>query len=242
MASVTMPESSSSSMTFNALDAIPGFRHRFTLRHPDIDVNEDREKVIDRLWNWHTAEVESMGFNRESLRTAGQVHGNHIAVLNSESDPVKTEACDGLVTNIPGMTLGIYVADCCAVYLVDPSNGACGIVHSGKMGTEGRITAKAVELLASRFASDPGKIIVQLSPCIRPPAYDVDFAAEIRQQALNSGVSPENLQDYLRLPNVPMAGGSWLAPADVLATGDWNAITQRARQACALAHNPACKQ
>lgn len=60
------------------------------------------------------------------------------------------------------------------------------------------------------------------------PLADVQFCP-------TGGVSPENLQDYLRLPNVAMAGGSWLAPADVLAAGDWNAITQRARQACALA-------
>lgn len=60
------------------------------------------------------------------------------------------------------------------------------------------------------------------------PLADVQFCP-------TGGVSPENLQDYLRLPNVPMAGGSWLASADVLAAGDWNAITQRARQACALA-------
>lgn len=49
------------------------------------------------------------------------------------------------------------------------------------------------------------------------------------------GVSPDNLKDFLKLPNVAMAGGSWLTPADALAAGDWKRITQLAADACALA-------
>jgi len=36
---------------------------------------------------------------------------------------------------------------------------------------------------------------VQLSPCIRPPSYEVDFAAGIRAQCLESGIRPEHLHD-----------------------------------------------
>lgn len=91
--------------------------------------------------------------------------------------------------------LGIYVADCCAVYLVDPTCRAFGVLHSGKKGTEKGITKKAIAMMEDRFGSRPSDIVVQLSPCIRPPAYEVDFAADIRQQALDSGVSPTNLHD-----------------------------------------------
>jgi 2-dehydro-3-deoxyphosphogluconate aldolase / (4S)-4-hydroxy-2-oxoglutarate aldolase len=49
------------------------------------------------------------------------------------------------------------------------------------------------------------------------------------------GVSPDNLKDFLKLPNVAMAGGSWLTPADALAAGDWKRITQLAREATAIA-------
>ena len=52
------------------------------------------------------------------------------------------------------------------------------------------------------------------------------------------GVSVENLRDFLKLPNVAMAGGSWLTPADLLRNGDWAGITKLAREATALAaHN-----
>jgi len=49
------------------------------------------------------------------------------------------------------------------------------------------------------------------------------------------GVSVENLRDFLKLPNVAMAGGSWLTPADLLRSGDWAGITKLAREATTMA-------
>jgi len=60
------------------------------------------------------------------------------------------------------------------------------------------------------------------------PLPDVQFCP-------TGGVSPDNLPDFLKLPNVAMAGGSWLTPADALSSGDWARITRLAREATALA-------
>lgn len=49
------------------------------------------------------------------------------------------------------------------------------------------------------------------------------------------GVSTENLREILALPNVAMAGGSWLTPSDALRQGDWKRITRLAREATTLA-------
>lgn len=49
------------------------------------------------------------------------------------------------------------------------------------------------------------------------------------------GVSPDNLREVLALPNVAMAGGSWLTPADALREGDWTRITALAREANQIA-------
>jgi polyphenol oxidase len=43
--------------------------------------------------------------------------------------------------------------------------------------------------MSEEFGSDPEDLIVQLSPCIRPPHYEVDFAAEIVAQLKQCGVS-----------------------------------------------------
>jgi copper oxidase (laccase) domain-containing protein len=69
------------------------------------------------------------------------------------------------------------------------------LVHSGKKGTELGIAPKAIGLMREKFGSDPGDIIVQLSPCIRPPAYEIDFAAIIREDCANAGVPIEQIHD-----------------------------------------------
>tara|TARA_R110000787_G_scaffold48632_15_gene116980 strand:- start:2318 stop:2953 length:636 start_codon:yes stop_codon:yes gene_type:complete len=48
------------------------------------------------------------------------------------------------------------------------------------------------------------------------------------------GVTPENALDYLALPNVVCAGGSWIAPSSLVKAGKWNEIEERARHASAL--------
>lgn len=48
------------------------------------------------------------------------------------------------------------------------------------------------------------------------------------------GVTPENAPDYLALPNVVCAGGSWIAPSSLVKAGKWDEIEERARQAAAL--------
>jgi copper oxidase (laccase) domain-containing protein len=96
--------------------------------------------------------------------------------------------CDGIITNQRGVALGIYVADCCAVYIVDPKTPAIGLVHSGRKGTELGAVTNAIRQMIERYGSDPANMIVQLSPSIRPPHYDVDFAAEIVRQCRAVGV------------------------------------------------------
>lgn len=48
------------------------------------------------------------------------------------------------------------------------------------------------------------------------------------------GISMKNVNDYLSLSNVLCCGGSWVAPADLVAAGDWDAIEALAREAAAL--------
>jgi hypothetical protein len=173
--------------TFPALERLPGFRHAFLQRVPGLDVRTDREEALARLAEHHVATRVRLGFPADPMGTAKQVHGNHIAVLR---EPVTQEIAesDGLVTNVPGLCLGVYVADCCAIYLVDPVHRAIGLLHSGKKGTELAIAERALETMAREYGSRPAEVVAQLSPCIRPPEYESDFAAEIVRQLKGAGV------------------------------------------------------
>jgi len=176
---------------FPALSAITICRHFFAQRIPAIDVSHDKAEVVERLNAAHQEIRNATGLGDWPLFTAEQIHGNEIAVIDSCSGgPVGREfpACDGIITNQAGVALGIYVADCCAVYIVDPTTPAIGLVHSGRKGTELGVVPNAIRQMIERFGSDPAKMIVQLSPCIRPHHYDVDFSSEIIRQFRAPGV------------------------------------------------------
>jgi len=170
---------------YEALGSLPGFRHAFLCRVPGLNVRTEREEALERLAEYHAEARRELGFPDGALGTARQVHGNRVEVLTEAGEAAET---DGLVTNRAGLCLGIYVADCCAVYLVDPVRRAIGLLHSGRKGTELGIAARAVETMKRDFGTEPADLVAQLSPCIRPPLYEVDFAAEIREQLRNAGV------------------------------------------------------
>jgi len=176
---------------FPALSAIGICRHVFTQRIPGIDVSHDKAEVLKRLDAAHREIRNAIGVGDWPLRTAEQIHGNKIAVVDSCSrGPVGRESpgCDGILTNQRGVALGVYVADCCAVYIVDPKTPAIGVVHSGRKGTELGVVTNAIVQMIEQFGSKPRDLIVQLSPCIRPPHYEIDFAAKIIEQCCDQGV------------------------------------------------------
>jgi copper oxidase (laccase) domain-containing protein len=177
---------------FPALSAIKICRHAFTQRIPGIDVSHDKAEVLKRLDAAHRGIRDAIGIGDWPLFTAQQIHGNKIAIVdNCSRGPVGREfpGCDGIITNQRGVVLGVYVADCCAVYIVDSKTPAIGLVHSGCKGTELGVVTNAIRQMMDRFGSNPGNMIAQFSPCIRPPHYEVDFAAEILRQCRELGVT-----------------------------------------------------
>ena len=174
---------------FPALSALPDLAHGFTLRVPGIEVSHDKMEALARLDGIHREIRGAHGLGGAPFITAQQVHGERIGLVDTPAAGNKCfDSCDGLITNQPGVCLGIYVADCCAVYLADPGRKAIGLVHSGKKGTELGVVANAIKLMTEHFGSGVSDLVVQLSPCIRPPHYETDFAAEIVRQCRDLGV------------------------------------------------------
>ena len=183
-------------LQYEPLSACAGLAHAFLLRDPVTDLNVAKQEAIQRLNRTYREGVESLGFSWRSLQTAEQVHGAELAVVTEAlGGLVPVPGVDGLLTIQPGILLGIMVADCCAVSVVDPVRRALGLLHSGKKGTGADITGKAIKRMASEFGTRPEDLIVHLSPCIRPPHYEVDFAATIRSQAAGAGVPERQIHD-----------------------------------------------
>lgn len=175
-------------MNFPKLNDQPRIRHAFLTRVPGLELEVEREEALQRLRPHHEAARKEHGMGAYPLVTAEQVHGNGVGIVTNETRGQLLQV-DALVTDQAGLCLGIYVADCCAVYLVDPVRRCIGLVHSGAKGTRLGIVPAALQAMVENFGSNPADMVVQLSPCIRPPLYEVDFAAEIVRQCQQAGVT-----------------------------------------------------
>lgn len=179
----------------SSLNQHEGICSHFIGRVQGIELSLDKDEALARLQPVHEYEVCNLGFSWGQLHLAEQVHGSIIAAVTAQDVHQVGANVDGLITSDMGVLLGIYVADCGAVYLHDPVKRVVGLLHSGKKGTEGNITGKAIEMMQGEYGSLPADIEVVLSPCIKPPFYELDFGADIRHQALNAGVLDRNYKD-----------------------------------------------
>lgn len=177
------------------INAAAEVRADFIGRIPGVPVDTDRGATVERLQPAHEAAVQALGFNWAQLHRAEQVHGADVAIVGKNDAAQTWPDVDGLITGDAGVLLGIYVADCGAVYISDPVRNVLALLHSGKKGTEGNITGRAIAMMREQFGSRPGDLVVALAPCIRPPAYETDFVAEIRRQVLAAGVRESQWTD-----------------------------------------------
>lgn len=171
---------------FEPLSGINGTSAAFIPRLTGVDVATDRATALSRLAPRHEEYLRARGFDPSRLATAEQIHRDLVAVA---CGPGLHAGADGLVTGDRNVVLGIHVADCAAVYLADKKGRAIGLVHSGRAGTELNIVTRAMRAMGENFGVAPQDIVAEISPCIRPPLYETDFAAAIRDQAAAAGVS-----------------------------------------------------
>ena len=80
---------------------------------------------------------------------------------------------DGLITNVPGLCLSTFYADCVPLYFVDPVQKAIGLSHSGWRGTVGKIGAVTVQKMREEYGSKPEDIIAAIGPSICQDCYEV---------------------------------------------------------------------
>ena len=173
---------------------IPGIRAGWVERYPDIPITGDRAEAMNQLRPHHEAAVHHFAPAAKEWWRAEQIHSADVATVPGAPKILAPDglsvvpSVDGLITCESGLLLAIYVADCGAIWLADRKTGAIGLLHSGKKGTEGNILEKAVQAMGRDFGTRAEDVVAVLSPCIRPPHYEVNFAGEIARQAEKAGV------------------------------------------------------
>ena len=147
--------------SFPPLDAICGIRAAFTRRVPGLDICVERDKALAALSTSHLQAKAAAGLAGMTFATAEQVHGNHVAEVSAGSHFPVPET-DALLTTAPNICLGIYVADCAAVFLADRSARGIALVHSGQKGTELGVASRAAKALCAAVGGAPSDLVLLL--------------------------------------------------------------------------------
>mgnify|MGYP000017658723 CR=1 FL=1 len=120
----------------------------------------------------------------DHLLSARQVHGENICHLEQPlTEDMEVDGCDALITNQRNVGLMIQHADCQAVLLYDPENGAIGAVHSGWRGSVANLIGKTVQAMTEAFTSDPAAMRAVISPSLGPCCAEfVNYRQELPEQ------------------------------------------------------------
>ena len=141
---------------------------------------------LEPVWENRRRGVETV-LPGARLVTVYQVHGRDCVVAGDWDEAARPHA-DALVTDRPGLLLGILTADCAPVLFADLEAGVVGAAHAGWKGAVAGVTDAtivAMEALGARR----GRVAAAVGPCIAQPSYEVDqgfrdrFAAEGQDQA-----------------------------------------------------------
>jgi polyphenol oxidase len=140
---------------------------------------QDSRNAVERN---RTAFISRFGFMKNGqpwpLVTLRQIHSDLIHRVNKP--PEEQLAGDGLLTETPGMLLGIGTADCLPIILVDVKEKTVGIFHAGWRGTLKRIVEKGIGEMGRYFGTLPSNVNAAIGPGIHGCCYEV--GTEVRDQ------------------------------------------------------------
>ena len=180
----------------DCLNSYPENFARFITRVPGVELTTDREAVIAALTPTHESVLTEGGISPKMLRRAQQVHGNKVALVGDIGCSFPVEGVDGLFCGGKAdCCLGIYVADCAAVWIYDTVTQSRALVHSGKAGTQQNIVGETMKAMYKVLGVNASDCIAVISPCIRPPHYEVDIVTMIKQELEEAGIAPEHIID-----------------------------------------------
>jgi YfiH family protein len=198
-----------------AISKIPGFTQVFTTRAGGVS-----KKPFDSLnVGMHTGDnlkktVINISRLEKSLAikyagAASQVHGSDIIILKNRPKRLSVAEirkmtdvdADALITDIPGLAVGVRLADCVGTVIIDPVKKTVAAVHSGWRGIANKIPAKTVKMMKKYFGSKPDDLIASVSPAIGPCCYEIGAdVLKLKKQKVFSGVFTEKSgRNYMNL-------------------------------------------
>ena len=126
----------------------------------------------------------AIGVDADSFTYTNQTHTTNVAVVEPKDRGRRFLETDGLVTNVPGICLVTFYADCVPLYFVDPVKKAIGLSHSGWRGTVHKMGKVTVETMRDAYGTRPEDVIAAIGPSICQDCYEV--SEEVIEQFRNN--------------------------------------------------------
>lgn len=143
---------------------------------------DNREDVLENYRRMAAA----LGVDMNRMVLTWQTHTTNVRRVTAEDEGKGVvrdrdyRDVDGLITDIPGITLVTFFADCVPLYFLDPVHRAIGLSHSGWRGTVKRMGQVTVDAMKEAFGSRPEDIIACVGPSICKDCYEV--GAEVAEE------------------------------------------------------------
>lgn len=144
-----------------------------------MNLSFHRGDDADLVMENHRRFAAAVGYDHEKLVFSDQVHKTDIYKVTEkdagkgiirESDILEI---DGLMTDVPGIPLMTFYADCVPVLFYDPVKKVVAANHSGWKGTVSKISGHMINRLKSEYGTSPENLICAIGPSICKNCYEV---------------------------------------------------------------------
>ena len=121
----------------------------------------------------------ALGCSERDIVTSDQTHTANVRIITEEdrgngiTKPRPYTDVDGMITNVRGLVLATFYADCVPLYFVDPVHHAIGLSHSGWRGTVAKIGAVTIRKMQETYGTDPADVYAAIGPSICQECYEV---------------------------------------------------------------------
>jgi polyphenol oxidase len=125
--------------------------------------------------------ARAVGSDPERLVGLTQVHSSDVVAVTEPWAAGAGPRADAMVTDRPGIALGVITADCAPVLFADPVAGVVGAAHAGWRGAVGGVLEATVGAMVA-LGAVPGRMLAAVGPCIAQDSYEV--GADLRDAVL----------------------------------------------------------
>ncbi|MBE7725510.1 MAG: peptidoglycan editing factor PgeF [Enterocloster citroniae] len=148
---------------------------RFATMNFSYSRKDDPADVLENF----TRMADALGVERDRMVVSYQTHTTNVRRVTREDEGKGVirerdyRDVDGLITDVPGITLVTFYADCVPLYLVDPVHHAIGLSHSGWRGTVRRMGQVTMDAMKEAFGTRPEDVTACIGPSICRDCFEV---------------------------------------------------------------------